>query len=166
MTNTFLKEGYEPAKQQSNYFRFEDGENNIRILSSAITGWEYFNKDNKPVRSKEEFEETPSDIKQGGKIKEFWAFVIWNIKAEKLQIMEVTQRTIMQQIMALIDNPKWGDVKSFDISITKKGKSLDTTYSVVPNPKTPVEAIAQAQYDNSNINLSSLFNGTDPFSNN
>jgi hypothetical protein len=156
--NTFLQDGYEPKKTTGNYFRYEDGENEIRILSSAITFWEYFNQDNKPVRSKEEFEEVPTDIKQGGKIKEAWAFVIYNVKLEKIQIMEVTQRTIMSQILALIKNPKWGDVKTFNLSITKTGKSLETSYSVVPNPKTDAPVI----YEN-DINLEALLTNGDPF---
>ena len=156
--NTFLQDGYEPKKTTGNYFRYEDGENTIRILSSAIVGFEYFNRDNKPVRSKEEFEDMPTDIKQGGKVKEFWAFCIWNYKEEKIQIMEVTQKTIMAQIMALIKNPKWGDVKTFDLTISKTGKSLETQYQVVPNPKTDAPVI----YEN-DINLEALFNGTDPF---
>jgi hypothetical protein len=41
--NTFLQDNYEPKKTTGNYFRYEDGENIIRIMSSAITGFEYFN---------------------------------------------------------------------------------------------------------------------------
>ena len=158
MTQDFLKKGYEPSKTPSNYFRYEDGENTIRILSSAITGFEYFNRDNKPVRSKDGFEDTPSDIKDGGKVKEFWAFVIWNYKEEKMQIMEITQKTIMAQVLALINNPKWGDVKSFDITINKSGKSLETQYSIMPSPKTDAPVI----YEN-NIKLEKLYDGEDPF---
>ena len=62
--------------------------------------------------------------------------VIWNYNTESLQIMEITQKTIMAQLLALINNPKWKDVKSFDITITRTGKSLETSYSVVPEPKT------------------------------
>jgi len=160
---TFLPKDYEPKATQSNYFRFEDGENSFRILSSAITGFEYFNKENKPVRSKEEFEEAPTDIKQDGKIKEFWAFVIWNYKLEKIQIMEITQKTIMSAILVLIDNPKWGDIKSFDLTIIKKGKNMETEYQVIPNPKSDIQDIAKAQYENSNINLESMYVGGNPF---
>lgn len=160
---TFLPNKYEIPKSQSNYFKFEDGENTIRILSSAIVGWEYFNKDNKPVRSQEEIEESPSDIKQGDRIKAFWAFTVWNYNLKKIQIMEVTQKTIMAQIKALIDNSKWGDIKSFDLTITRTGKSLDTSYSVVPNPKTDLPEVAKAQYDNMKIDLTKLYDGGNPF---
>lgn len=160
---TFLPKQYTPKPSVSNYFRYEDGENTIRILSSAITGFEYFNRDNKPVRSEEDFEEAPSDVKDGGKVKEFWAFVVWNYKTESIQIMEVTQKTIMNAILALEGNPKWGDVKSFDLTINKSGKSLETTYSVIPNPHSDVPQLAEKQYENSNIDLDKLYTGENPF---
>jgi hypothetical protein len=160
----FLKDNYKMKPSTSNYFRFEDGDNTIRILSSAIVGFEYFNKDNKPVRSEIEFEEVPEDIKENGKIKEFWAFVVWNYNLGKIQIMELTQKSIMNQIMALINNPKWGDVKSFDITISKKGKSLETEYNTVPNPKTDLEEVVKEKYKNTKINLDALYYGNDPFS--
>ena len=160
----FLPDKYK-VPQTSNYLKLTEGEHTFRIVSSAIVGYVYFTQDNKPVRSREDFEEAPTDIKQGGKIKEFWAFIIWNVKLEKLQIMEVTQKTIMQQILSLIKNPKWGDVKSFDINITKTGKSLETSYSVVPEPKTPVNETAKFQYDLGGIDLEKLYDGDNPFTN-
>lgn len=160
---TFLPKKYEMPKQTSNYFRYEDGENNIRILSSAVIGYEYFNLDNKPVRSKEQFEGTPFDIKDKGKVKEFWAFLVWNYKAEKIQVMEITQATIKSAILALIENPKWGDVKTFDITINKKGEGLDTEYNVVPNPHTEVPELATQQLGNMTVDLEKLFDGADPF---
>lgn len=159
----FLPKQYKPQPATSNYFRYEDGENNIRVLGNAITGFEYFNKDNKPVRSKDQFEETPTDIKVGGKVKEFWAFLVWNYNLEKIQIMEVTQKTIMSALLALIDNPKWGDIKTFDITITKKGEGMDTEYNTVPNPHTETPELATKQLSNLTVELDNLYLGTDPF---
>jgi len=98
---------------EGNYYKFKQGENRFRILSSAITGYEYWNKDNKPIRSKEGFEGTPEDMKPDGQIKHFWAFIVWNYEAKRVQIMELTQKTIMYSIGALSDNAKWGDVKGY-----------------------------------------------------
>ena len=75
---TFLPEKYTIPKGPSNYMRFQQGLNRIRVLSSAIVGYEYFTTENKPVRQKEAFDDYPLDIKKGGKIKPFWAFVVWN----------------------------------------------------------------------------------------
>ena len=78
--------------------------------------------------------------------------------------MEVTQKTIMLPLKALIDNPKWGSPKKYDITITRKGTTKnDTEYAVMPNPATPVsDEIAEA-YLNTKINLEILFTGEDPF---
>ena len=46
----------------SNYLKFIEGENTFRILGNAIVGYEYWNTKNKPVRSKEPFEDVPADI--------------------------------------------------------------------------------------------------------
>ena len=63
MDNFFPTEDYK-VPDISNYMKFVEGENPFRVLSSAIVGYVYFTKDNKPVRSKEVFESTPEDIKK------------------------------------------------------------------------------------------------------
>jgi len=161
---TFLPPDYKIPKSPSDYMRFEDGLNRIRILSSAIVGFEYFTKENKPVRQKEAFEEIPSDLKVGGKIKPFWAFVVWNYQENRIQILELTQKTIMTSIQALVGNPKWGDPKGYDIAITKTGKDLDTEYSTQGEP--PIEepsAEIKVAFTEKYINLEALYLGLDPF---
>ena len=73
----------------SNYLKLKEGENTLRALSPAIIGWEYFNADKKPVRSKTEPVGMPEDIgyKDGkpNSIKYFWAFVVWNYQEERVQ---------------------------------------------------------------------------------
>lgn len=164
---TFLPENYR-APQTGNYFKFKDGDNTVRILGSAIVGYEYWNTDNKPVRSKEPFKTLPQDIradKDGNptKIKHFWCFPVYNYDAERVQIMEVTQQTIRDAIKALIDNAKWGDPKSYDLTITRSGEGFDTTYQVMPNPHSELAENIKVQYETTKINLEALYDGGDPF---
>lgn len=165
--NSFLPESYKLPITQGNYTKLQDGENNIRILSSAIIGYEYWNTDNKPVRSKEYPKETPNIRldKDGNptRIKHFWAFVIWNYETKALQVMEVTQKTIMEGIKALVDNAKWGDPKTYDITITKSGEGLDTSYNVVPNPKEELDENVKMAHSDIEIDLEALYTGGDPF---
>lgn len=161
----FLPTNYEIPKTPSGYMRFQEGANTIRILSSAIVGYEYFTKENKPVRQKDIFEDMPTDIKQGGKIKPFWAFIVWNYQLKLIQILELTQKSIMTYIkQALVDNPKWGDPKMYDITIHKTGEGLDTEYTVAGEPplEQPSEDIKTAFMDKP-INLEKLFSSEDPF---
>jgi hypothetical protein len=155
--DTFLPNDYK-IPETSNYMRFIEGENPFRVLSSAITGWEYFNNEKKPVRQKEEFDVPPLDIKPGGEIKPFWAFVVWNYNAKRVQILELTQKGIMKSIQAYVKNSKWGDPKEYDFIVTREGSGLDTEYGVAVNPKSPAPSITIPK-----INLEALYVGADPF---
>lgn len=165
---SFLPQKYK-VPSNSNYLKLKQGENTFRILSSAIIGYEYWNQEDRPVRSPEKFVSLPKDIKLDEKtgkpkpIKHFWAFVVWNYEEEKIQIMEVTQVTIQTAIKALVDNKKWGDPKKYDITITKTGEGMQTEYSVMPNPHTALIKDIDEDYKAKNINLEALYSGDDPF---
>jgi len=161
MDNFFPDAEYK-IPETSNYMKFVEGDNKFRVLSSAIVGYEYFNKDMKPVRSRTPFDETP-DIKKDGRVNHFWAFVVWNYKAERIQILELTQKGIMKFIQALVKNPKWGNPKGYDITVTRQGSGLDTEYTFVADPHSEIaESIALA-YEKKVIDLEALYEGKDPF---
>jgi hypothetical protein len=169
--NEFLPDNYSIPKPPSGYMKLEEGLNSIRILSSAITGYEYWNTDNKPVRSRECWDEIPDDIKLNqqsqAKINHFWIFVVWNYKLSKVQILELTQSSIQKAIKALVANPKWGNPKMYDIAITKIVENGKTSYSIQGEPpiSKPSEEIEEA-YNKQHINLDALYEGLDPFAKN
>ena len=149
----------------SNYLKLKEGKNIFRIMSSAIVGYEYWNTNNKPIRSREMFEETPTDIqvsKEGtSRISHFWAFVVYNYDEKKLQILELTQKGIMETIKEYVDNPAWGSPTEYDFIISRKGAGFDTEYSVTVNPKSPAPDISEDSVKK--INLEALYTGADPF---
>ncbi len=158
--NGFLPDGYKAP--EGAYYKLKDGENTFRILSSAVTGYEYWNKENKPIRSSTPFQSTPADIKLDDKgkatsIKHFWIFVVTN-EDNQIQIMEITQKSIQSAIRSLVENPKWGDPKGYDITINKAGNGLSTEFSVMPNPHSEAPKI-----DISHINLKNMLVNEDPF---
>jgi hypothetical protein len=156
-TDEFLPNGYKVPVSPSNYMKFGDGENTFRVLTSAIVGYQYWNVDGKPVRVKDYPETMPSDIraeKDGNKkIKPFWAFVVWNYQTKQIQILELTQKSIMTDIKALVDNHKWGNPKNYDITITKDGEGLDTEYATMPNPHSDIEDSVKNAFVDKKINL-------------
>lgn len=163
MDNSFLPDSYR-IPTTSNYLKLTEGEHNFRVLSSAIVGYEYFNIQNKPVRSKEPFDEMPTDIKEGGRINPFWAFLVWNYDDKRIQVLEITQKTIMMPFKSLVDNAKWGSPKGYDITITRKGTGMqDTEYALVPNPHTPLDPTIAETFNKAKIDLELLFVGGDPF---
>lgn len=160
----FLPKNYEAPKTTGNYLKFTKGSHRFRVLDNAIVGYEYFNKDNKPVRSQEPFEERPSDIAEGKEVKEFWAFPVWNVDESKIQILELTQRKIKDIMLALTMEPEYGDPQNYDLVITREGEGFsDTKYTVLPKPPTPISKEIKEAYEKSNIKLENLFKGENPF---
>ena len=145
-----------------NYMKFREGENTFRVLSSAIVGYEYFTKENKPVRSKWPFDETPN-IKDGGDVKHFWAFAVWNYADERVQVLELTQKSIMQNMKALIDNKRWGNPQGYDITVSRTGNGLNTEYTLMANPHSVLEEHIAEAWAKSKIDLTELYTGGDPF---
>lgn len=161
MSNFFETNDYK-MPVTSNYMKFKEGVNTFRVLSSAIVGYEYFNNDNKPVRSRHEFDETPG-IKAGGEVKHFWAFVVWNYADEKIQILELTQKGIMTYMQSLINNKKWGNPTGYDLVVTRTGVGMNTEYSCMSEPHSPLEAKIAEAWSKSKVNLAALYEGQDPF---
>lgn len=164
----FLGKDYKIPTSGGNYMKFKQDENPFRILGSAITGFEYWNTDNKPVRSPEPITEIPHDIKKDkdGKptpIKHFWAFPVWNYNDEAVQILEITQKSVMKDLKAYIDNKKWGDPKGYDFVVTRTGEGMDTEYSVISEPKSELDEKVKKAYEAKSINLKALYTGADPF---
>ena len=169
---TFLDENYKQPEQKSNYLKFKkDWDTKFRVMSDSITGYIYFNKDVKPVRSKEEPKE--ADRKANAKtndkwdldqVKHFRAFVVRDYASESLCILEVTQKTIQTAILAYYKNEKRGDPKDYDLVVTRDDKSDITKYTVIADPKELLtEKQAWAILD-SKIDLDKLYTNEDPFS--
>ena len=162
----WLPKDYERPEAPSNYMKLEDGQNKLRVMSEPIMGFVYWNRDNKPIRLRMDArpDGQPSDIRDGDKIKHFWALAVWNYQLARLQILELTQASIQGPIEDLVANADWGDPRDYDLTITKKGQKLDTEYSVQPSPHKAVPEDAHRTYRESRINLEALFDGQDPFS--
>lgn len=167
MSDSFLPKGYEAPVSGSSYTKLQDGDNVFRVLSSAITGYEYWTTENKPVRSKEAFKELPNvKLDKEGKpqkAKHFWAFVIWNYGTKNIEILQLTQSSIQTAIANLVADEDWGDPKKYDIKVTRSGSGLETEYAVSPKPAKELAASIAKEYAEKKINLEALYKNENPF---
>ena len=157
----FLPEDYS-VPSTSDFMKFQTGENTFRVMSQAVTGWEYWDTDNKPVRLKEKPSITPSNIKKDKdgndtSIKHFWSFVVWNYNDKAIQSLEITQKTLMDGIKALVDNKQWGNPIKYDLTVNKSGEGLKTAYSVMPNPHSELSPEIIAEFEAKAIDLQKIF---------
>src|SRR5690606_38082152 len=124
------------------YFKLQDGENRIRILSRPVLGWEEWTKEKKPVRYA--MDEKPTVfIDEEKKPKHFWAFIVWNVLEKQIQIMQVTQATIRNKIEELTKDQEWGCPFEYDLKISKSGSGIETKYIInqVPHKKVSQEIL-------------------------
>lgn len=171
----FKAEGSEQLNV-SNYMRFQEGANKIRILKEPVTGFEYWvdsegkavdrgelaGEGGKPIRARRL---DGIDRTLWGNTKAFAAMIVWNYSMKKVQILEIKQSKIMSMLDALYDNEDWGDVTEYDITITRTktgDEARNVEYTVTPSPKKQVSEEVLEAY-NTNINLEALFTGDDPF---
>lgn len=147
--------------------KLKEGNNTFRVLSSAVTGYEYWDNQNKVIRSKKEFVGVPENIKVEAngksKINFFIAFIVWNCEAKKIQMLSITQKTIQKYIIELKNNPAWSSPKGYDITINKSGSGLTTKYSCVANPPSPTDPAVLEMYSKMKIDLEALFVGGEIF---
>lgn len=160
----FLPQDYQAPKAASQYyFKLQEGENRVRILSKPVFGWEDWTLERKPVRFLMN-EKPAKSIDPKKPIKHFWAFVVWNVNEEQIQIMQITQATIRNSIEALCKDEDWGSPFGYDIKIIKKGEGKETEYSVNPAPHKEVSKEVLQAFKERPINLEALFISADPFS--
>lgn len=159
MTDPFFTEGYK-LPDSSGFMKFQPGKNKFRILSQPITGFEYWTNDDKPVRSKEKPVETPNiKLNKDGKgnISHFWAMVVYNYDSDEVQILEITQKGVQKYILGLTEDPAWGSPKGYDLVITRTGSGLETKYTTVANPHTPMSDEIMKRFQESDIKLETMF---------
>ncbi len=161
----FLPDDYEPpAPQGGHYFKPAKGETSrVRVVGNAITGYLGWDKTGaSPIPRRAEHREQVAQYHTGeDKVKHFWAFSVLHDGA--IKIWEVTQASIRDQISALVDNADWGDPTQYDIMISRSGEGLDTSYSVMPAPKSPPILTAEQQDAVFKLRIEALFTNDDPF---
>jgi len=160
----FLPDDYQAPKPTSQlYLKLQDGENRIRILSRPIIGWEDWSLDRKPIRY-EMTNKPAKSIDSTKPMKHFWAFIVYNVQEEQIQIMHITQATIRSCLESLSKDQDWGSPFEYDIKINKKGEKMETEYTVNPVPHKPLSQTILNAFKERPIQLEALFLGADPFS--
>lgn len=160
MENTFLPKDYEKPSTANQYMKLEEGDNKIRVLAPAITGWIDWTPDKKPVRSKTEPE---TNFNPDNPAKHFWAFPVWDYRDEKVKILEITQSSIQGSLLGFVNDEDWGDPIKYDVNIKRSGKDMGTKYTVVTTPPKEPSAQIKDAIKHMTVNMEALFDGGDPF---
>lgn len=161
-----IPKGTEIPKTSGQFAKIQEGANRFRLLSDMVVGWEGW-KDNKPFRHEGSvcrIKPEQVDMNKQGmpNINYFWAMVVWNHAEKKVQVLQLTQKTIMGPLYELEQSDDWGDLKNYDITISKKKEGDKTKYSVLGIPPKPLSDEIKQAYEESECDLSKLFSGEYP----
>lgn len=180
MSDFYKKDENYDVPDNSPYLKFEEGDNTFRMLGSfskgtAIQGivyWKTIDNKRTPIRLPKNPDGTvpivPASELEMNKFgkkdspKFFWSLPVWNYKTKSVQILEITQKKIIEQVRKFIDNPKWGNPLDYDFIVTRKDEEI-TSYSVQVNPKEKIDPAIVQTYEDMKINIQALFSGDDPF---
>lgn len=173
----FLPDGYTPPAAEGNYFKFQLGENRFRPLSSPIMGYVWWvNAEGQPRQKGEKpgKGDKPVRVPMSGKVpaeaadtfKHFWAMIVYNTQDNRIQILEITQKTVQAAIKNIVSDEDWGNPvgdKGYDFVVTRSGEGLETEYTVLPKKPSPLPEGVMDKLKEMAINLDALYQGEDPF---
>jgi hypothetical protein len=151
------------------YMKLEQGENKVRIVGTlddggfitGMIGWGEDEEGNrKPFRWQVD-ETQPRSFKD--KPKEFFAFKVYNYATESVQVLEITQRSIKDELVNLGNDEEWGDFRKYDIAIIRNGVDLETQYAVTPKPHKKMTEEQRKMILGKEVDLSALYRSEDPF---
>ena len=176
---SLLPEGYSSSdfeKESSNSQFFglaDDGDNNtIRILGDAecpetfVMGYQGWLRDSNEKKTfpatekgyadcveylKDEYNEKKKKVMPS----KVWVTQIYNLTLKCPQVWEIKQKKIREDLEKFLGNPKWGDLRFYDVTVERSGKPRDpmTSYTLIADPPIEpptaeiMEAIKEARID-------------------
>jgi len=91
------------------------------------------------------------------KVYHFWAFLVWNADLRKVQIWQVSQRSILTGLWNLLQQEEWGDPRNYGIIVTKSITKKKTEYKVVGVPPKPLSAEIEKALLSTTLSLDRVF---------
>jgi hypothetical protein len=166
---SWFAEDYKVPSKGS-YMKFTDGDNLVRFLLPPTLGNELW-IGGKPQRRKlgvafTDAEKASADINRfnGQKKQEqhFWACIVWNYKTNSIELLNITQGKVQTDLLNLVRNKKWGSLDQYDINIVRGKTGQQVTYTVQPEPPTPLTEQVKQKLASVKVDMEKYFEGGHP----
>lgn len=145
------------SDQKSLYMRLTEGENCVRVMGNPIQFYVHWVQT--PDNSKRKIVspvDSPALVSRledsGFRRQAKWLIKVLDRSDDEFKVLEVGSQ-IYNGVRALVNNPKWGKVTSYDISINRGPKGSQPLYSVTPNPKESLDSSFKEKFQTFNTNL-------------
>lgn len=142
--------GDSSSQKTSDYMKLEEGENVVRVMGNPIQYYVHWvtalDGSKKKIVSPIDNMSLVTKLEDAGfKKKATWMVRVLDRKDESFKLLEVGSQ-IYNGIRALYNNPKWGKVTDYDISIIRGPKGSQPLYSVQPNPKEKIDPSLKGKF--------------------
>jgi hypothetical protein len=156
-----------PTSNKDLYLRLKEGENLVRVLGNPIqfhVHWVETAQGKRKINSPVESPALVSRLEDSGYRRQTkWLVKVLDQDTKTFKVMEIGSQ-IYNGILALINNPKWGKVSAYDVSIIRGPKGQNPLYSVTPNPKEKMDSALKDAFDefNTSLNIERMVQPTEP----
>jgi hypothetical protein len=177
----FFDKGHEIPEKRNQFMKLESGKNRFRFVGNPVSGFIFFGKveredgseTSKPYRrrevegefSVEEMINRNVRINKDGEMegqKYFIASLVYNYQKDKLQVLEITQKSILKALKRHIESEEYGHPSGYDLTVEKEGEGMKTDYTVVVSPPKPLSEDIEQALGEVSCDLEKLFDGEYP----
>ena len=155
--------------------RPEPGSVEFRVLSECCFGWSLWHDNEEGQRRCMRWADADLTAQgiEGGKIPEemlppnyeknektkkpkiakVLSMVVFNITEDAIQIWDLDKSTMIEQFVAAVTNPSFGNAKDFDFIWSRTGEMQATKHTLQPQPPYELPAEIQKRYEDANVNV-------------
>ena len=135
---------------KNDYMKLEEGENVVRVMGNPVQYYVHWitttDGSKRKIVSPIDSMALVSRLEDAGfKRKATWIVKVLDRKTDTFKVLEVGSQ-IYNGIRSLYNNPKWGKVTDYDISIMRGPKGSQPLYSVQPNPKEKIDPSLKGKF--------------------
>lgn len=84
------------------------------------------------------------------------SLLIWNYGTKQIEILE-QGNDFFSDLLTFVQDPDLGDLRGYDLKITRKGVKKDTSYTVIPGIKKPICEEALTAFNEAQIDLEKYY---------
>jgi hypothetical protein len=130
-------------KTKNIYMSLKEGDNIIRVLSNPVqyyVHWVETDAGKRKITSPIESPELVTKLEDAGFRRQTrWILRVIDRNTDEPKLLEVGTQ-ILNGIISIRNNPKWGDLRAYDISVNRGKPGQTPLYRVNPEPKEALSA--------------------------
>ena len=136
-------------KGKNDFMKLKEGENVVRIMGNPIQTYIHWVTLPDGSQRKIVSPSNPTLVKKledaGFRRQPNWIIKVLDRDGDEFRLLEVGNQ-IYKGIQTLFNNPKWGKVTAYDISINRGPKGQQPLYNVTPNPKEALDSSIKQKF--------------------